>query len=92
MLAEHRGQAVVGGTVIGGASSVNQAPIQNLADRFTIWFLPTVVVLAIVAFFVTGDVKAAVSVLLVACPCAFAIATPILRSRPEYRTWPSGPF
>ena len=53
-----------------------RAPIQNLADRFTTWFLPTVVVLAIVAFFVTGDLKAAVSVLLVACPCAFAIATP----------------
>ena len=54
----------------------SRAPIQNLADRFTTWFLPTVVVLAGVAFFVTGDVKAAVSVLLVACPCAFAIATP----------------
>ncbi|MDO9542230.1 MAG: cation-translocating P-type ATPase, partial [Kiritimatiellia bacterium] len=53
-----------------------RAPIQNLADRFTTWFLPAVVVLAILAFFVTGDVKAAVSVLLVACPCAFAIATP----------------
>jgi len=53
-----------------------RAPIQNLADRFTTWFLPTVVVLAVVAYFVTGDLKAAVSVLLVACPCAFAIATP----------------
>jgi len=53
-----------------------RAPIQNLADRFTTWFLPTVLVLAVLAFFVTGDVKAAVSVLLVACPCAFAIATP----------------
>ena len=53
-----------------------RAPIQTLADRFTTWFLPTVVGLAVVAFFVTGDVKAAVSVLLVACPCAFAIATP----------------
>jgi heavy metal translocating P-type ATPase len=53
-----------------------RAPIQNMADRFTTWFLPTVVVLAVLAFFVTGDIKAAVSVLLVACPCAFAIATP----------------
>ena len=53
-----------------------RAPIQNLADRFTTWFLPSVIVLAVVAFFVTGDVRAAVSVLLVACPCAFAIATP----------------
>ncbi|MBI4024864.1 MAG: cation-translocating P-type ATPase [Verrucomicrobia bacterium] len=53
-----------------------RAPIQNLADRFTTWFLPTVVLLAIIALVISGDVKAAVSVLLVACPCAFAIATP----------------
>jgi Cd2+/Zn2+-exporting ATPase len=53
-----------------------RAPIQNLADRFTTWFLPAVVVLAIIAFTISGDVKVAVSVLLVACPCAFAIATP----------------
>ncbi len=53
-----------------------RAPIQNLADRFTTWFLPTVIVLAVLAFFVTGEIKAAVSVLLVACPCAFAVATP----------------
>jgi heavy metal translocating P-type ATPase len=57
-------------------AQASRAPIQNLADRFTTWFLPAVVGLAVVAYFVTGDVKAAVSVLLVACPCAFAIATP----------------
>jgi len=53
-----------------------RAPIQNLADRFTTWFLPAVVLLAIIAWCLSGDVKVAVSVLLVACPCAFAIATP----------------
>ncbi|MHC4677190.1 MAG: heavy metal translocating P-type ATPase [Planctomycetota bacterium] len=53
-----------------------KAPIQNLADRFTVWFLPTVIVLAAIAFLTSADVKVAVSVLLVACPCAFAIATP----------------
>jgi heavy metal translocating P-type ATPase len=53
-----------------------KAPIQNLADRFTTWFLPTVLVLAAIAFLASGNVKVAVSVLLVACPCAFAIATP----------------
>jgi len=53
-----------------------RAPIQNLADRFTTWFLPVVVLLAIIAFVISGNVKVAVSVLLVACPCAFAIATP----------------
>ena len=53
-----------------------RAPIQNLADRFTTWFLPTVVVLAVIGLITSGDVRVAVSVLLVACPCAFAIATP----------------
>ena len=53
-----------------------RAPIQNLADRFTVWFLPVVLVLAIIVFFATGNIKTAISLLLVACPCAFAIATP----------------
>jgi len=53
-----------------------KAPIQNLADRFTTWFLPAVLVLAVIAFLASSNVKVAVSVLLVACPCAFAIATP----------------
>ncbi len=53
-----------------------KAPIQNLADRFTVWFLPVVLVLAAIVFMATGNVKTAISILLVACPCAFAIATP----------------
>lgn len=53
-----------------------KAPIQNLADRFTVWFLPVVLVLAVTVFIVTGNIKTAISLLLVACPCAFAIATP----------------
>ena len=57
-------------------AQATRAPIQNLADRFTTWFLPVVVVLALIAFALSGDVRTAVSVLLVACPCAFAIATP----------------
>ncbi len=53
-----------------------KAPIQNVADRFTVWFLPTVLALAVVGFLTSGNIKVAVSILLVACPCAFAIATP----------------
>lgn len=53
-----------------------KAPIQNIADRFTAWFLPIVIILAIIAYFLSRDIKIAVSVLLVSCPCAFAIATP----------------
>jgi len=53
-----------------------RAPIQNIADRFTVWFLPIVLVLAVIGYFTSDSIKVAVSILLVACPCAFAIATP----------------
>lgn len=53
-----------------------KAPITGVADRFTVWFLPTVLVLAVIGYFISHDMKVAVSILLVACPCAFAIATP----------------
>lgn len=53
-----------------------KAPIQGIADRFTVWFLPTVLVLAIIGYLTSGDMKVAVAILLVACPCAFSIATP----------------
>lgn len=54
----------------------SKAPIQGIADRFTVWFFPTVIVLAVVGYLTSGDIKVAVAILLVACPCAFAIATP----------------
>jgi heavy metal translocating P-type ATPase len=53
-----------------------KAPIQTLADRFTTWFLPIVMALAVIGYLLSGDIKVAVSILLVACPCAFSIATP----------------
>jgi len=68
----------------------SKAPIQGIADRFTVWFLPTVLVLAVIGYVASGDVKVAVSVLLVACPCAFAIATHPQWPQ-ESPTWPVGP-
>lgn len=58
------------------AAQGTKAPIQAIADRFTIWFLPLVLVLAVIGYWLSGDIEVAVSILLVACPCAFAIATP----------------
>ncbi len=64
-----------------------RAPIQNLADRVSSWFVPAVVGIAIVAFVawaVYGPAPAmsfalvsAVSVLIIACPCALGLATPM---------------
>jgi len=65
----------------------SRAPIQRLADQVAGWFVPTVIVAAIVAFvawFAFGPeprlafgLVAAVSVLIIACPCALGLATPM---------------
>ncbi|MDJ1171407.1 heavy metal translocating P-type ATPase [Roseofilum sp. BLCC_M154] len=62
----------------------SKAPIQKLADRVTSWFVPAVLVIAILTFLtwilLTGNLTLAmvttVSVLVIACPCALGLATP----------------
>lgn len=65
----------------------SRAPIQRLADQVAGWFVPAVIAVALVAFgawaafgpeprFAFGLV-AAVSVLIIACPCALGLATPM---------------
>ncbi|MBO1347458.1 MAG: copper-translocating P-type ATPase [Hormoscilla sp. GUM202] len=62
----------------------SKAPIQQLADRITAWFVPAVMAIAIATFViwfnVTGNFTlatiATVSVLIIACPCALGLATP----------------
>jgi Cu+-exporting ATPase len=68
-----------------GTAQRSRAPIQALADKVAAWFVPLVVAIAIVAFIawivVTGDLSqafvAAISVLIIACPCALGLATPM---------------
>ena len=65
----------------------SRAPIQGLADRVSSIFVPTVVAVAIAAFFawlsfgpeppLAFAIASAVSVLIIACPCALGLATPI---------------
>ena len=65
----------------------SRAPIQGLADRVAAWFVPAVVSVAILAFVVWAvagpspamvyALVAAVSVLIIACPCALGLATPM---------------
>ncbi|MGJ8569853.1 MAG: heavy metal translocating P-type ATPase [Hoeflea sp.] len=69
------------------AAQRSRAPIQGLADRVASYFVPAVVIVAVLAFitwmligpdpaFVFAIVSA-VSVLIIACPCALGLATPM---------------
>ncbi|CAN1568795.1 ZntA Cation transport ATPase [Caulobacteraceae bacterium] len=65
----------------------SRAPIQRLADKVSGWFVPAVIAVAVIAFAVWAifgpdprfsyGLVAAVSVLIIACPCALGLATPI---------------
>ncbi|MRG74131.1 heavy metal translocating P-type ATPase [Alphaproteobacteria bacterium HT1-32] len=65
----------------------SRAPIQSMVDKVAAWFVPTVVGVAVIAFaawMVIGPepalsyaIVAAVSVLIIACPCALGLATPM---------------
>jgi Cu+-exporting ATPase len=65
----------------------SRAPIQALADRVSAWFVPAVMGIAVLAFLawaafgpppsLAHALVAAVSVLIIACPCALGLATPM---------------
>jgi len=65
----------------------SRAPIQRLADRVAAWFVPAVIAIAVVTFMawslfgpaprLAHAVVNAVAVLIIACPCALGLATPI---------------
>ena len=65
----------------------SRAPVQRLADRVAGWFVPAVIAVALLAALVWSTVGpeprlayalvAAVSVLIIACPCALGLATPM---------------
>jgi P-type Cu+ transporter len=65
----------------------SRAPIQRLADRVSAWFVPAVIAAALIAFAAWATfgpeprfayaLVAAVTVLIIACPCALGLATPM---------------
>lgn len=57
-------------------AQARKAPIERVADRYARWFTPIILIVASLAFLVTGDALRVISILLIACPCALTIATP----------------
>ena len=58
-------------------AEAHRAPVQRIADRFSAYFLPVVATIALLTFLVSRNPLAVASVLVVACSCSFALATPI---------------
>jgi len=89
MLAERVGAETVLARIVHMVADAqrSRAPIQRLADIVSAWFVPAVILVAVVAFVtwllwgpapaLSYALIAAVSVLIIACPCALGLATPM---------------
>ncbi|MGA2598402.1 MAG: heavy metal translocating P-type ATPase [Bryobacteraceae bacterium] len=89
MRAERVGAATMLAQIVKMVSEAQRtrAPIQRLADSVAAWFVPAVVLAAVIAFAIwsfvgpqprfTHALVAAVAVLIIACPCALGLATPM---------------
>ena len=63
-------------TLVEGAEA-NRADVQRLADRFSGYFLPIVVSVAVITYLLSRNPLSVAAVLVVACSCSLALATPI---------------
>lgn len=83
-----RGRIVVRADAVGSQTAIgriiqrveeaqrDRAPIQTVGENFSRRFVPASFLVSAVSLVVTGDVRRAMTVLLVACPCAVGLATP----------------
>lgn len=83
-----RGRVVVRATAVGNQTVIgriisrveeaqhDRAPIQTVGENFSRRFVPASFILSAVTLVLTGDVRRAMTMLLIACPCAVGLATP----------------
>jgi len=89
MRAERVGEATLLAQIVRmvGEAQRSRAPIQRVADKVAAWFVPTVIAVAVVTFIawlllgpeprLAHAIVNAVAVLIIACPCALGLATPM---------------
>jgi Cd2+/Zn2+-exporting ATPase len=51
-------------------------PIMRIIDQYVKWYTPTILMIAGIVLFFTGDINRAITILVVSCPCALILATP----------------
>jgi P-type Cu+ transporter len=58
-------------------AEAHRADVQRIADKFSTYYLPVVATIAALTFLIRRDPLATAAVLVVACSCSFALATPV---------------
>lgn len=83
-----RGRVVVRAHAVGNQTTIgriisrveeaqlDRAPIQTVGENFSRRFVPTSFIVSAIALLITGDVRRAMTMLLIACPCAVGLSTP----------------
>ncbi len=54
-----------------------KAPMQRIVDKWATWLVPIALVLAVITYLATGVLERGVTIMVVFCPCALALATPV---------------
>jgi Cd2+/Zn2+-exporting ATPase len=57
-------------------AQAEKSPTQRVMDRFSRYFIPAIILIALATFLVTGEIIRAITILIVACPCALVLGTP----------------
>ena len=57
-------------------AQAEKSPTQRVMDRFSRYFIPAILFIALLTFVITGEIVRAITILIVACPCALVLGTP----------------
>jgi len=71
-----------GDTTLGKVQSLiiqaeqTKIPIMRIIDRYISWYVPTILMIAVIVWFFTRNINQSITILVISCPCALILATP----------------